>query len=257
LRVTKLKDTKVLRISVTLEDPKQAHQLARYIAEETVALNRSMARDADRELLGDLESEMGAVRARLDQAQAEYNQAAAGGQERILDEELRTLADLKSRTSVEWLEAKAEVAELAAKREQPDLSATEARLQMLTAEQARLDAAIAAHSAKLAAVRARQDRAGEALRVAEAGFDAWSRRTTELAAATGTRAEQLRVVDPGIVPQRPSFPNLPLFVIAAVIVSAVLCTGILTLRFGLERVRASAAEIPAPSQIRVARGGRG
>jgi uncharacterized protein involved in exopolysaccharide biosynthesis len=49
------------------------------------------------------------------------------------------------------------------------------------------------------------------LRAANAAFEAMSRRATELAGSSGLRTEQLRIIDPGIVPQQPSFPNTPLF----------------------------------------------
>ena len=51
LRVLKLPDTKVLQIRATLPDPKQAQALVQFLAEETVALNRSVANQSEREAL--------------------------------------------------------------------------------------------------------------------------------------------------------------------------------------------------------------
>ena len=68
LRVAKLKDTKVLEVSVTLSDPNQAQALVQYLAEETVALDRNVARAGDQELLESAGALLTAARNDLDQA---------------------------------------------------------------------------------------------------------------------------------------------------------------------------------------------
>src|SRR5579864_4093874 len=52
LKVTKLRDTKILQISATLPDPKQAHEFAQFLAEETVNLSRKVASDSDQVATG-------------------------------------------------------------------------------------------------------------------------------------------------------------------------------------------------------------
>ena len=66
LRVDKLKDTTVLEVSVTLPDPAQAQALVQYLAEETVALDRSIIRAGDQELLDNLRLQGEAARKELD-----------------------------------------------------------------------------------------------------------------------------------------------------------------------------------------------
>ena len=46
-------------------------------------------------------------------------------------------------------------------------------------------------------------------------------RLRELRATAGTRGERLRVIDPGIVPQRPSSPNVALNVLGALLITLV------------------------------------
>ena len=61
----------------------------------------------------------------------------------------------------------------------------------------------------------------------------WRRIETRLREARGDagyRGERLRVIDPGIVPERPSSPNLPLNVAAALLLGLVLPILYLTLR---------------------------
>ena len=63
--------------------------------------------------------------------------------------------------------------------------------------------------------------------------------------------EQLRIIDPGIVPQQPSFPNVPLLTGVALLISAMLCLAWLSLRYGLERQRVRSAKF----EFKVARSG--
>src|SRR5579871_3504416 len=57
LRVEVLHNTKILEISATLPDPARAHELALYIGQEAVSLNRNVVVAADRELLADAEKQ--------------------------------------------------------------------------------------------------------------------------------------------------------------------------------------------------------
>src|SRR6185503_9397062 len=58
LRVTKLADTKVLQIRATLRDPKAAQALVQFLAEETVALNRSVANQGERDALSEVRKQV-------------------------------------------------------------------------------------------------------------------------------------------------------------------------------------------------------
>ncbi|MEP6962540.1 MAG: hypothetical protein ABI995_10695 [Acidobacteriota bacterium] len=263
LRVNKLKDTKVLQLSATLPDAKQAQQLVQFLATETVALNRTLARDSDREALGDVQTQLTGVQAELSQARSAYEAATASGAESLLEEEIRTLNDLKSRASIELLRSRTDMAELTGRGNTAESSLERARLTSLTTEAESLDRKLASRSSALAAARARRERAEESLRTAESKFEIWSKRANESASAGGLRTEQLRIVDPGVVPQQPSFPNPPLFIGAALLVSSLLSLAFLSLSYGMERQRARRVRAepgqPQPAEIppdyKAARGG--
>ncbi|MGH2625564.1 MAG: hypothetical protein ACRDHY_02800, partial [Anaerolineales bacterium] len=53
LKVAIPRNTKILEIAATLPDPRQAHALASYLAEETIKLNRKTNRASDDELIAD------------------------------------------------------------------------------------------------------------------------------------------------------------------------------------------------------------
>ena len=65
--------------------------------------------------------------------------------------------------------------------------------------------------------------ADERLRGAEDTFEGAAKHGDEASASAMFRTGQPRIVDPGIVPQRPSFPNLPLAVLSAVAIAIALC----------------------------------
>lgn len=93
--------------------------------------------------------------------------------------------------------------------------------------------------------------ADEQLRGAEDSFERAAKHADEASASSMFRTGQLHIVDPGIVPQRPSFPNLPLAVLAAVVLAASICLVWLTLQFGFKRH----CEQPARAGLRVAGSG--
>jgi len=238
LRVTKVKDTKVLRIAVTLPDAIRAQQLVEFLANESVALNRNLAADGDRQTLADVQTQLTAATAELHRARADYESSTAGGADQLLEEEVRTSSELKARAALDAQRSRASLAELSSRGDTTESASERARLDSLSADVASLDGRLAAQTRALAAARAQRERAEEALHMAEAKHEAWSRRANEAAVATGLRTEQLRVVDPGVVPQQPSFPDVPLFAGAALLVSALLTFAYLSLRYGFERQRA-------------------
>ena len=253
LRVTKLKDTKLMQLAVTLPDPKLAQQVVEYLATETVTLNKTLARSADQDSVTETESRLVEARDAASRARGEYEATDASGSEARLTEEIRSLGELKTRVSLDLMRSRTDVAELSLRN--PSEAALErTRAEALTKESALLDQQLATQSAGLATVRAKRERALETLKAAEARLELWSRRANETAATSGLRTEQLRIVDPGVVPTQPSFPNPPLFTGAAVLASALLSFAYLCLRYGLERRRSRRAEIAEiPSDYKAAR----
>jgi uncharacterized protein involved in exopolysaccharide biosynthesis len=266
LRVTKLPDTKVLQIRATLRDPKEAQALVQFLAEETVALNRSVGNQGEREALTEVRKQVEEAGTKLVQAREQFNAASAGGQEAVLGDEVRDLSDLKGRLNEQLSSANTALAEFSARagvqvngfaaadsREnlQQEIAGTRARATALAAQIATVSVNLNAKAAALAAAHARTDRTTDQLRAASAEFDAMSHRANDLAVSGGLRTEQLRIIDPGIVPQAPSFPNIPLLTGAALLLSLILGLAWLSLRYGLEQQRARSVR----SEIKVARSG--
>ena len=266
LRVVKLPDTKVLQIKATLPDAKQSQALVQFLAEETVALNRSVENQSEHEALTEVRKQVEEAGAKLARTRGAYNSAVAGGAESILGDAVRNLSDLKGRLNEQLANAATSLAELSARADaqtkgfsagdsrenlQQDIAAARARSVALSVQMATVTRDLTQKASALAAARARADQGADQLRAANTAFEAMSRRANELAGSSGLRTEQLRIIDPGIVPQQPSFPNTPLFTAMALLLSALLTLAWLSLRYGLEQQRVRSAR----SEMKVARSG--
>ena len=86
--------------------------------------------------------------------------------------------------------------------------------------------------------RAVQARTAQAERdAAHASFDAAEKQLDETRSVSGERGENLKIVDPGVVPERPSSPNVPLTLFSALLVALVgsLFYATVEFNYGLEK----------------------
>jgi capsular polysaccharide biosynthesis protein len=249
LRVAKLKDTKVLEMSVTLPDPVRAQELVQYLAEETVALDRNISRAGDQQLLDASRRQVDAARGELDQARTEGS--AVAGVEPVLDSEVQGLVERKARAEEQRTEANMILAQSSARLGKEEAAANQAGVTALTADISAIQRELDAKAAALATLRARRQRSDDRIRSAQDAFDRAAKRADEASGGVMFRTDQLHIVDPGIVPQRPGFPNLPLSVVAAVGIAAAVSLVWLTIQFGFMRRR----EQPTRAGLRVAGSG--
>ena len=207
LKVVKPRDTRLLEISVTLPDPAKAQAVANFLAEESASLNRSLGRQTDDELALDAQRQLDAAQARLDKAERAWADAEKKHPFDSLYAETSGLIELRTRLQRDAADAKAE--------------GGEARGAVLQKEIESLDKKISANQALATEERALTEPIEFDLRSARSVRDNAQGRLNEIRGATGIRGERLRVIDPGIVPQRPSSPNIPLNVFAAIFIAAV------------------------------------
>jgi uncharacterized protein involved in exopolysaccharide biosynthesis len=236
LKVGIPRNTKILQISVTLKDPQKAHAVASYLAGEAVKLNRKANRIADDELVAE-------ARNRVDEA-ARRLAGAEAARTRFLNvfptqEALKAqLDELRSmREEVDRLSLSADLT-VAERQGSPDAAdktrarSAGSRAARLRREAADLDRRIAAKAVLLAARRAQSDKIDAEYEAAWTAYDALEKRLQELQATAGYRGERLNLLDPGVVPERPSFPNVPLDVTAAAALALIASLFYLTAEFG-------------------------
>lgn len=256
LKVTKLRDTKILQISATLPDAKHAHEFAQYLAEETVALSRGVSHDADQAMIASAEQQLDSARAALAVTQGEWERYRAAQPVEGLQADVDAMVEVKASTEKQLLEAKTNEAEYASRVRTPgtpsnrpdaagemefvekQLGAERARVAVLDRQVKDLVVELERRRAELAHREARYNQLESELRIKQTAFDAGAIRLRDVRASTGSRGENLQIIDPSIVPQRPSSPNIALNLAAALLAAVVVSILYLSLLFGYNTKKA-------------------
>jgi uncharacterized protein involved in exopolysaccharide biosynthesis len=225
LRVDKLRDTRALQISVTLRDPRTAQAMVQFIANGAVELNRSGSKEAADAMIHDAARAAESAQARLRDAEAAWQKSAGANLEEALRSEVYASSDLKSRMEEQLLD------------EQRDPDASRAHIELLERQISEFTRTMDEKSAALAQQTAREENLQAALTGARTSYEAAAQRLADLPISLGSRNEWLRVVDPGIVPQRPSSPNAPLILIGGTSLALFGSLLYLTLSFSLMGAR--------------------
>ena len=246
------RNTKILDISVKLPDPEKAQELAAFIAQETVSLNQRTIAESDKAQTVPIEELRAEARRRVEEAEAASMEVAKGGSAEGLLEEMLASIDSRWLIQQEIFYAEDRRAELAGAQlagtqldhagTQPSsdkeaaaesLVAAEARLARLRSQSAELDREIAAKRRTLASTETRQE-AGESERsTAWAALQEAEARLAQAQATVAVRGERLQVIDPGVVPERHTSPNVPLNLIVALLFGAIGSLVYITIEFSL------------------------
>lgn len=232
LKVEMVRNTRIMEISATLPDPRVAQQLAQFIADNTVSLDRSMLSAGDRELLEGAEQAEAEARSKLDEIDRDWTRTLStepiDDLQAALDSAARLREDLQQQEIAAGLEI-ADDTERAARANEGD--AAEIRRQLGDARarvaelRKRIEAAdrdAAGREKALAARAVHRDDVASQRKAAQENLAAADTRLRNVRAEAGYRGERLSVIDPGVAPERPSSPNLPLNVGAALLLGLVL-----------------------------------
>jgi uncharacterized protein involved in exopolysaccharide biosynthesis len=227
LKTSKPLNTRIVEIEATLEDPAQAQRLAQYLAERTVALSAAI----------DSESAAGTAKeaqGNFDRAEKRLNAAIKASEEfgpAGLADDLYSTAELKYGVDRDLRDARSELAGSVVPDDGDKTASLHGRIAELEKQARDLDLAL--QSKEHSSVR--REELDADVKSSRLNFDAARAKLDDLNASAAFRGERLHVLDPGIVPQRPSFPNTPLNVVAALLISLAASVCWLALRFGYER----------------------
>jgi uncharacterized protein involved in exopolysaccharide biosynthesis len=242
LKVGLVRNTRILEISAILPDPKKSQQLASYLADETVAMNRSLVTEADQDLIHSTEQLEAETKARLDRIEAEWARLLAAEPTEALQAASENGAALYAKIEQDALGIELEIADNAQREKQatPDAlpqirnDAVNARLREAGLRR-QLDALKrqAAEREKLLSTRmAHRDRLDAERKTALAALAGIENRLRETRSDAGYRGERLKVIDPGVIPESPSSPNVPLNVAAGLLLGFAIPLIYLTLSMG-------------------------
>jgi len=239
LKVSKPRDTKVLEISVTLPDPKLAQSVAQFLANETVLISRGENQASDSAFVEQAQKQLIDSSARLQKDQKAWEDLV-GKQPLELQSDVDSLVAMQGQLRQQLVEAQADVAAYQQSSGQfasEQLKAAQARATLLEKQLQDLGREIQQKSVALARRGAERDALQTELTIAQSAFENDTQRLRDMRASAGSHAEQLRVIDPGIVPQRPSSPNIPMNVAAALLLALVSSIVYLSVAFAYRRRR--------------------
>ena len=246
LKAGMVRDTKILEIQATLPDPKAAQALAQYLGEETVKLSRSVDQEADQDLSQAIEKQEAEAKARLDRSAAAWTRTNAQQPVERLQQEIESGSDLKSSLERELLRAEADASEGQAS----EAAASRARADTLRKQIAQMERDLTAKEELLARRMAERDRVDAERTASHEAYTTIETRLSQVRSDRGYRSERLKIVDPGIVPEQPSAPNIPLHVLAALLLGLIVPVVYLTLELSYRTQRAVGQAGRAAARLR-------
>jgi capsular polysaccharide biosynthesis protein len=257
LALNKPTNTTILEISATLDDPRQAQALAQYIAEHTVKLNAQLDNQANQDILQEPQrifDQAISRRTRAEKAREEFGRTTSV---ETTAKEVAAAEDLRKEVQLDLARAKAELAEDVARQQAPptaapqdsqaawtriEIVAERARVQELEAQDKQLLDLLSQKELGLEALGHTRDSLDAELKSARAGEEAAQTKLGDVQSSAAFRGVRLKVLDPGIVPQRASFPNTPLNLAVAFVFSLAASIAFVAIRFGYQRLQRAHAD---------------
>jgi uncharacterized protein involved in exopolysaccharide biosynthesis len=249
------RDTNVLEITTTLPDPHMAQAFANYLAGRIVDLNERVIRRDDQELISAAEGELAQARARLNEAESAWSSFVTSEPVDNLKEELAALEQLSAKEREQLastdldiagnedrektLSAAARAGEL--EEVQSELRSARAAAATMRKQMQDLDSSIRGKQLLLNQRTALREKYADERKAAQSLYESIQGRIADARATAGSRGERLRIIDPGIVPDRPSSPNITLNILVTLLAAAVLSLLYLTLEFNYQ-LRQSASK---------------
>src|SRR5579883_3512291 len=224
LKAGLLRNTRILEISGTLPDPQKAQQLAQFVAEATVELNRSLVGEGDSDLLRGMERQRDEIRDRLQQTDTAWAELMAHEPVAALQAEAENAGTLRANVEQALSNAGLEIADAAqraaaggpdAAEAKKEVSSAKARREQLQAQLETLNRQTLDREKLLSVRMAHRDRLEAERKAEQTQLAAVEMQLREARGGASYRGERLKIIDPGIVPERPSSPNLPLNAAAA------------------------------------------
>jgi chromosome segregation ATPase len=235
-----------------VSDAASAQALAQYIAERTVALHDSLDRQSDEDLSKGPQQIFEAARARREAAEEAKDQFTRTTPVEALDKEVLLTGELELEVGKQLARTRAELANYLGQQQAPEpseagerqsgwtqfeIAATRTKIQSLESQDRELLQTLKAKGDLLEGLRRKRDVLDAELKSARTDEDAENVKFSDVKSASAARGIRLKILDPGIVPRRPSFPNLPLNLAVAFVLSLAASIGYVAIRFAYDRTR--------------------
>ena len=239
--------TKILAISATLPDPEKAQQLAAFVAEETVRLNQTTNTESDRAQGEIIERMRAEAEERVRRIESESLKTAGQTPTEGLQDELEALVAVQSLMQRQLVmvkdlhgELQAELADDDSQEAQRDVRNAAGRIGRLEKEIAEIERQINRKRLTLGTRSQRREQIDSERKAAWTALEETESRLAQALSAGGGRGERLQVIDSGVVPEKPSSPNIPLNVLVAIALALIGSLLYVTLEFSFQLRRAEA-----------------
>ena len=264
LDVSKPVNTSLIEVSITLPNPAQAQRFAQTLAEDAVDLNSSLDLQSSEDLLHEprlLLAEATARREKAEQVQMAFLQRTSV---LTLDQEVNAATELRAEVNLDLARGKVSLASYEGRRsaETPEgspadqstwtewqIAATSARIHDLQEQADSLTKFLDEQVPAVEKLKRQEEAIETELRAARADEESALERLKEIQSSAAIRRVRITVLDPGIVPEKPSFPNLPVNLIAAFLLALVISLGYLALRFSQVQVEQPEEKSPVFSIV--------
>jgi uncharacterized protein involved in exopolysaccharide biosynthesis len=232
LEVTKPRETKILQVSATLADPTKAQELARYIAAKTVAMNRSLEAASLRDSINEGHVVIENALVRQQKALSARNEHLSKEPIAGVEAELTGAVETRSRVDRDLMEVGEQLADTEARLKQGgssdsaiddpqrmrySVAAYRAELEVLRRQRENLAHTIEADSTLIERRKHERDILDRELQTAQSQYEAANTRNNDILASMAFRGERIEILDPGVIPERPSSPKIALNVALALI----------------------------------------
>jgi len=241
LKVAKPVNTQILEMSATLGDPRVAQAFAQFIAEQTREASLSMDQAGEEELTREARRTLDRAQTRFANAEHARSVFAEAEPVRTLEEKLLNASELRSRIEDDLTGARTELADAAQKAasasgdeawEKKQLGAAEAKVKSLEAQERAVTMQLEAQGTVLEKRKSEGEALESELIAARSEIESAKAKVNDIASSSAFHGERLQIIDPGIVPQQPSSPNLWLNLAAALLISITMTLVIAAVQFG-------------------------
>jgi len=237
LRVGIIRNTRILEIAATLPVAGKAQALAQFLAEQTVAMNESLMTKGGNDLLQNVEQQAREAQAQLDRTDRQWRDWLANEPVDDLQNEIFQASELRANLQERIANLNLDLVDPGKDRE-PGNART--RLQELRRQLENVDRDTAEKEKLLAGRVARREQLDAQRKADQAAVAAIEQRVRETRSDLGYRGERLTIIDPGVIPEGPSSPNVSLNLSIAFLLGLLLPLVYLAIELGYNQQRAPA-----------------
>jgi uncharacterized protein involved in exopolysaccharide biosynthesis len=253
LKVGIVRNTRILQVAATLPDARKAQALAQYVAEQTVAQNRSLLAQSGQDLVAGVEKQAADARAHLDHADEQWARLLVREPVDSVQSAIAEAGELRGRLAEQIASARLEIVDAGDRERQSSPSEADllrkeqsnarTRLDELQREIDNLDRQVDEKEKLLAQRLARREQLEAERKSDQAALTAVETRLRDTRNDLSYRGERLTVIDTGVVPERPSSPNLPLNIAVAALLGLLFPLVYLALALNFEQQQNSGRDV--------------